>query len=34
MFYYSTLSMQSNFQPAKERIRTIYCFAKNSSVQS
>uniref|UniRef100_A0A1I7UK78 TPR_REGION domain-containing protein n=1 Tax=Caenorhabditis tropicalis TaxID=1561998 RepID=A0A1I7UK78_9PELO len=24
-FYYSTLSLQSNFQPAKDRIRTIYC---------
>ncbi|EFO83840.1 hypothetical protein CRE_14895 [Caenorhabditis remanei] len=26
-FYYSTLSLQSNFQPAKDRIRTIYCHA-------
>ncbi|CAG9532258.1 unnamed protein product [Cercopithifilaria johnstoni] len=33
MFYYSTLSMQSNFEPAKERIRTIYCFAENPSIQ-
>lgn len=24
-FYYSTLSLQSNFEPAKERIRAIYC---------
>ncbi|CAD6193908.1 unnamed protein product [Caenorhabditis auriculariae] len=24
-FYYSTLSLQSNFLPAKERIRAIYC---------
>uniref|UniRef100_A0A158Q362 TPR_REGION domain-containing protein n=1 Tax=Dracunculus medinensis TaxID=318479 RepID=A0A158Q362_DRAME len=24
-FYYSTLSLQSNFEPAKERIRIIYC---------
>ncbi|KJH53655.1 tetratricopeptide repeat protein [Dictyocaulus viviparus] len=24
-FYYSTLSMQMNFEPAKERIRAIYC---------
>ncbi|CAI5452591.1 unnamed protein product [Caenorhabditis angaria] len=24
-FYYSTLSLQSNFQPAKDRIRAIYC---------
>ncbi|MCP9262764.1 Tetratricopeptide repeat protein 17 [Dirofilaria immitis] len=34
MFYYSTLSMQSNFEPAKERIRTIYCFGENPIVQS
>ncbi|KAL3984668.1 hypothetical protein ACH3XW_35480 [Acanthocheilonema viteae] len=34
MFYYSTLSMQSNFEPAKERIRTIYCFAESLSVNS
>ncbi|CAI2353072.1 unnamed protein product [Caenorhabditis sp. 36 PRJEB53466] len=26
-FYYSTLSLQSNFQPAKDRIRSIYCHA-------
>ncbi|KHJ94134.1 tetratricopeptide repeat protein [Oesophagostomum dentatum] len=24
-FYYSTLSLQMNFEPAKERIRAIYC---------
>lgn len=24
-FYYSTLSIQSNFQPAKDRIKAIYC---------
>ncbi|CAB3396616.1 unnamed protein product [Caenorhabditis bovis] len=24
-FYYSTLSLQSSFQPAKDRIRAIYC---------
>lgn len=30
MFYYSTLSMQSSFEPAKERIRTIYCFTEKS----
>ncbi|KAE9547735.1 hypothetical protein FO519_009054 [Halicephalobus sp. NKZ332] len=24
-FYYSTLALQPNFQPAKERIRAIYC---------
>ncbi|VDK83241.1 unnamed protein product [Onchocerca ochengi] len=34
MFYYSTLSMQSNFEPAKERIRTIYCFGENPIVPS
>ncbi|OZC12324.1 hypothetical protein X798_00846 [Onchocerca flexuosa] len=34
MFYYSTLSMQSNFEPAKERIRTIYCFDENPIVPS
>ncbi|EJD75230.1 TPR Domain containing protein [Loa loa] len=34
MFYYSTLSMQPKFEPAKERIRTIYCFAKNLSIKS
>uniref|UniRef100_A0A158Q7D9 TPR_REGION domain-containing protein n=1 Tax=Elaeophora elaphi TaxID=1147741 RepID=A0A158Q7D9_9BILA len=34
MFYYSTLSMQSSFEPAKERIRTIYCFTENTSIQS
>lgn len=26
-FYYSTLSLQANFQPAKDKIRTIYCHA-------
>ncbi|VDK47979.1 unnamed protein product [Anisakis simplex] len=31
MFYYSTLSLQSNFKPAKERIRAIYCHTGNSS---
>ncbi|CAJ0557821.1 unnamed protein product, partial [Mesorhabditis spiculigera] len=24
-FYYSTLSLQNNFEPAKDRIRAIYC---------
>jgi hypothetical protein len=24
-FYLSTLALQNNFEPARERIRTIYC---------
>ncbi|PAV61444.1 hypothetical protein WR25_01781 [Diploscapter pachys] len=27
-FYYSTLALQSNFEPAKERIRAIYCHSR------
>lgn len=25
-FYYSTIALQSTFEPAKERVRAIYCF--------
>ncbi|CAI4221638.1 unnamed protein product [Auanema sp. JU1783] len=31
-FYYSTLSLQGNFEPAKERIRAIYCHFDDSFV--
>ena len=24
-FYLSTLALQSNFEPAKERVRTLHC---------
>ncbi|VDN07175.1 unnamed protein product [Thelazia callipaeda] len=34
MLYYSTLSMQSNFEPAKERIRAIYCFTGEQLIDS
>ena len=27
-FYYSTLGLQNNFDPARERIKAIYCITK------